>query len=66
MAYNFAEHDVFTFSDYALIPEVIQNWITHQPEYPTKGKDGISLGSMKLLDLDTINEIVNARFKDSL
>jgi len=53
----------YTFSDYNKIPEKIQNWIGEQPEYPNKGSGGISIGSMKLLDLETINRIVNERYK---
>lgn len=59
MSYNFAEHEVFTFSDHKLIPETIQNWVTEQPEYPKSGPD---LGSMTRLELDVINTIVNDRF----
>lgn len=63
MFYNFAEHEVFTFSDHTLIPEVIQNWIVEQPEYP---KTGPELGSMSRLDLDKINTMVNNRYRKSL
>lgn len=53
---------LYNFSTYELIPEKIQNWVIEQPEYPTKGPN---LGSMKRLDLDVINTIVNERYNSS-
>ena len=48
---------IYAFSEHKKIPEKIQNWICEQPEYPNKG-----LGSMTVLDLETINRIVNKRY----
>jgi hypothetical protein len=47
----------YKFSEYNRIPEKIQNWICEQSEYPSKG-----LGRMTVLDLETINRIVNKRY----
>jgi hypothetical protein len=56
----------YTFSNFRLIPEKIQNWICNQPEYPKATPKGstYSLGNMALLTLETINEIVNARYDE--
>ena len=56
----------YTFSDHSKIPEKIQNWICEQPEYPKSGPtlgSMASLGSMTRLNLDTINAMVNKRYK---